>query len=138
MSLKTYPRLNELLRKNKMTVTQLHREMQRLGFKVNVKTLYRLRRDEPVENLNMAAATGICQVLHLGLNDLVQTRAVETSLQRLSEEKQQRLDELMDRNTEGLLTKRERKEFQRLVEEAEAVTLANARLLVQEKRRLSR
>lgn len=138
MSLKTYPRLNELLRKRKMSVTQLHREMQRLGFNVNVKTLYRLRREEPVENLNMTAATGICQVLHLGLDDLVQTRAVQTALQQMSENKQRRLDELMDRNTEGQLTRRERKEFEKLVEEAEAITLANARLLAQEKRRLSR
>ena len=42
---------------------------------------------------------------------------------------QDRLDELMGRNTEGKLTLKEHRELERLVEEAELLSLDNARLL---------
>jgi hypothetical protein len=54
----------------------------------------------------------------------------------LAEEKQARLEILMTKNSAGTLTDRERGELQALAREAEEITLANARLLAQQQRRL--
>jgi len=53
----------------------------------------------------------------------------EARLQRLSADKQRRLDLLMTGNNEGRLTPAEREELQDLVREAEAIALSNARNL---------
>lgn len=134
----SYSRLKKMLEEKKMTVMELYRKMRHLGVKVNPKTLYRLQSDAPVKRLDMNAATAICQVLHVQLGELIQIRTVKITLQRLPKQKQQRLDELMDRNNEGQLSKTERAELEALVEEGEALSLANTRMLVEQKRRLSK
>jgi len=52
-------------------------------------------------------------------------------LKRLSQKKQRRMDELADKCHEGLLTKREYEEYARLVDEAQRLTVENAKRLAQ-------
>ena len=59
-----------------------------------------------------------------------------SSYPMLPPEKQTRLDTLMTRNNAGSLTDVERSELQSLVREAEDLTLANSRLLAQQRQRL--
>jgi hypothetical protein len=56
------------------------------------------------------------------------------ALSKLSEARQERLDDLMERNNNGGLTGDERRELIALVTEAEALTLANARALASHRR----
>jgi hypothetical protein len=51
--------------------------------------------------------------------------------------KQNRLDALMDKNNEGLLTSAERKELKALVRDAEEIALSNARELAEKYERKS-
>jgi len=58
-------------------------------------------------------------------------------LQRLSAVKQRRFDTLMSKNTDGKLTKPEAEELRVLVQEAEEMTLANARVLAKQRQNLA-
>jgi cell shape-determining protein MreC len=51
-------------------------------------------------------------------------------LYRIPPEQQQRMDELADKCTEGTLSKREYQEYRQLVEEAQRLTIENAKTLV--------
>jgi len=51
------------------------------------------------------------------------------TIEKLSSEKQQRLHELLDRNSEGEIAPSERTELEELVEAAERLMVANARRL---------
>lgn len=57
-------------------------------------------------------------------------------LHTLAPQKQALLDTLMGRNNQGELADSEREELRALVQEAEEVLLANARLLAQQQQRL--
>ncbi len=50
---------------------------------------------------------------------------------KLPSQKQQRLDELLEKNSEGDITAGERNELESLVEEAERLMVANARRLAE-------
>lgn len=50
---------------------------------------------------------------------------------KLASQKQQRLDELLEKNSEGEITASERNELESLVEEAERLMVANARRLAE-------
>jgi len=60
-----------------------------------------------------------------------QQRFAGASLKRLSQKKQRRMDELAEKRNEGLLTKREYAEYTLLVDEAQRLTVENARRLAQ-------
>ena len=50
---------------------------------------------------------------------------------RLSKAKQQRLDILMDKNNEGTITPQEYQELKALVQDANQISVANAKLLAE-------
>jgi hypothetical protein len=132
-----YSRLKHLLDSRQLTVPDLHRRLEQQGFRVNLKSLYRLGNDElPLERLDLRVAGAICQVCRVPLSELISFETGRTRLRRLSAAKQRRLDALMGRNNEGRLTRAERSELEGLVREAEEITLANARALARERRRL--
>jgi hypothetical protein len=132
-----YSHLKRLLKQQQISVPELHRRMRAQGLNVNVKSLYRLSDDsQPVDRLDMRVAGAICQVCAIPLSDWIVFEEETGGLRSLSVEKQTRLDTLMTRNNAGSLTDRERVELQALVREAEDLTLANARLLAQQRQRL--
>jgi hypothetical protein len=86
-----------------------------------------------MRRLNLFALTAIGRVLKL--NDpgklIVWSTApsLPPRLQRIDAAAQARLDELMDKNTDGALTVAERRELDKLGRLAEKLSLENARLL---------
>ncbi len=133
-----YSRLKYLLKQQQLSVPELHRRIRGKGLRINIKSLYRLSdENQPVERLDMHVAGAICEVCAVPLTTWIIFEEEEERLRRLSADKQKRLDILMAKNNEGLLTETERKELQALVGEAEEVTLANARLLAAQRHRLA-
>jgi len=131
-TLRCYSRLRTILSERKMTVAELGRALGRRGLRVNVKTLYRLTDPTaPIERLDMAVAGEICKALEVDLSHLVSFEAArrDAGLRRISPARQRRLDALLKRQAEGRLTVHDRRELSDLVEEAERLTLQNARTL---------
>jgi len=56
-------------------------------------------------------------------------KAIPPKLRKFPAAKQRRMDELLDKNREGLITASERSRLEQLVAEAEQLAVANARLL---------
>ncbi len=77
----------------------------------------------------MRVAGAICQVCDGPLTEWIVFEDLSAILISMSEEKQDRLEELMDENNEGRLTEEQRVEFAMLVKEAEETTLENSRAL---------
>ena len=133
-----FSQLKSVLGERRMSVPELRRRLVEQGLNVNLKSLYRLvKNDQPLERLNLRIAGVICQVCDVPLSRLIAFEMTEARLRRLTAAKQRRLDELMTGNNEGRLTPAERKELQGLVREAEAIALSNARRLANQRRSLS-
>jgi hypothetical protein len=125
-----FSQLKRVLGERKLSIPQLQRRLEERGLIVNLKSLYRLAKDDqPLERLNLRVAGMICQVCDVPLSKLIAFELTEIRLRRLSASKQRRLDVLMDRNNQGQLTSAERKELQVLVRDAEEIALSNARKL---------
>jgi hypothetical protein len=130
-----FSQLKGVLDERGMTVPELHRRLEKQGLSVNLKSLYRLVRDDrPLERLNLRVAGLICQVCGVPLSRLIAFEIKDAQLRRLSDAKQLRLDELMGANNEGRLTPAQRKELQGLVRETEEISLHNARRLASRRR----
>ena len=133
-----FSQLKRVLGECGMSVPELRRRLEQHGLSVNLKSLYRLARDDaPLERLNLRVAGMICQVCEVPLSRLIAFETMDPRLRRLSTAKQRRLDVLMAGNNEGRLTPAERKELQGLVREAEEIALSNVRKLARQRRSLS-
>ena len=133
-----FSQLKRVLGERRLSVPQLQRRLEEHGLTVNLKSLYRLAKDDqPLERLNLRVAGMICQVCDVPLSKLIAFELAETRLRRLSAAKQNRLDALMDKNNEGVLTSAERRELRALVRDAEEIALSNARKLAGQRRSLT-
>jgi Cro/C1-type helix-turn-helix DNA-binding protein len=133
-----FSRLKRVLGERGMSVPDLQRRLEQHGLSVNLKSLYRLvKDDQPLERLNLRVAGMICQVCEVPLSNLIAFEMTAARLRRLPATKQGRLDALMDGNNEGRLTPGQSKELQGLVREAEEIALSNARKLANQRRALS-
>lgn len=138
MKLRAYSRLKRLLKQQQLSIPELHRRMGSRGFQVNIKSLYHLSdEDHPVQRLDMQVAGAICQVCAVPLSEWIIFEPDDGRLRSLDPSKQVRLDLLMTKNSAGQMTEAERNELQKLVREAEEITLANARLLAEQSHRLA-
>lgn len=134
MKLEAYSHLGEVLSSLKITIPELKRQMERLGVAVNIKSLYRLISPEPLQKIDTRIVGAICQTCQVGIEDVIEFSKPQTALQQLAAGEQKRLTELMSRNNEGALTRAERQEFEELADKAQRITLANARVLVAQRR----
>lgn len=135
---RAYSQLKRVLDAQRMTIPELHKRIAQSGVRINLKSLYRLSKEhQPVERLDMRVAGAICQVCRVPLSELIAFEAPQRRLQRFSGTIQKRLDMLMDKNNEGQLTVAETEELRTLVQRAEEITLANARLLARQRRHLA-
>ncbi|MGP0063609.1 MAG: helix-turn-helix domain-containing protein [Isosphaeraceae bacterium] len=133
-----FSRLKRVLDERRMSVPELQRRLEQHGLSVNLKSLYRLAKDDqPLERLNLRVAGMICQVCEVPLSNLIAFEMTEARLRRLSAAKQQRLDALMAGNNDGRLSPSERRELQGLVREAEEIALSNARKLATQRHLLA-
>jgi hypothetical protein len=126
-----------LLREKRWTVADLVRRIHQSGVTLDKKTVYRLASDEPIRTLNLPVVAAISRALELSdPGELIDWTAGANPprLKRIDEATQIRLDELMDRNTEGRLSAAERLEFEELGQLVEKLSLENAALLAQRTR----
>lgn len=112
-----------------MSVAELYKRLESGGQHFDRKSVYRLASDAPLQTLNMPLVGAVCEELQVDLQQLISLAPPLPKMARLDAATQDRLDDLMGRNTEGKLTVKERRELERLVEEAEQLSLENARLL---------
>jgi len=130
-----YSRLRILLAKLNWTVFQLHRRLAAEGFAVNIKSLYRLASEEPLEKIDLRIAAAICSVCKVTFGELITLEKPRAQLRQLDAKTQARLNELMERGNDGTLTARQKKEFELLAEKAHRISLENARVLQAERKR---
>jgi hypothetical protein len=126
-----------ILRQKQWTVADLLRRMDEMGVALDKKTVYRLATNEPLRTLNLPVVAAVSHALELeDPSELIcwTASASPPRLQRIDEATQARLDELMDKNTEGRLQAAERREFEKLGELVEKLSLENASLLARQTR----
>ncbi|MEI9894440.1 MAG: hypothetical protein WDN28_11295 [Chthoniobacter sp.] len=130
--------LGFILARRNLSVLALQHELAAAGLAVNIKSLYRLANDTPVQKIDLHIAAAICKVCEVGLSDLISFRKPKAQLHRLDSKTEARLDALMSKNNEGRLTPAERREFGTLADRAHQISLANARTLLAEQRRVGK
>jgi hypothetical protein len=130
-----YSKLGLILARENVSVLGLQRKLAAAGVPVNVKSLYRLVEDTPLQKIDLRIAAAVCQLFRVALGDLITFEKPNTRLRRLAPKTQARLDTLMSRNNEGQLTAAERKEFVILADQAHRMSMENARTLLAERQR---
>jgi hypothetical protein len=130
-----YSRLGLILAQENVSVLGLQRKLEAAGSSVNVKSLYRLAEDAPLQKIDLRIAAAVCNAFGIALGDLISFEKPKARLSRLAPKMQARLDALMSKNNEGQLTVAERKEFALLAEQAHRMSIENARTLLAERRR---
>lgn len=130
-----YSRLKIVLAEKNIAVFQLQRMLENSGYPVNIKSLYRLSADEPLQKLDLRIAGAICRACKIQLGELITFEKPHTQLRRFDAKSQARLDALLTKNNEGRLGVGERKEFAQLAEKAHRISMENARVLQAERRR---
>ncbi len=124
-----YSNLPELLAQRKSSVAELYKRLSAKGMEFDRKTLYRLASRKPLASISAPVLKAVCVELKVGIGDILVWEAPQPKLHRIAESMQERLSMLMGKNNEGDLTEQERAEFQQLGEEAERLSLENARML---------
>lgn len=124
-----YSRLPEILSERQFTVTDLLKRLTGKGAAFDKKTLYRLASHQPLQSISLSVMRALCEELKVGLDDVISWDPPRPQLQRLDEKTQERLNELMDKNTEGALTAAEKRELEKLGAYAERLSLENAKTL---------
>lgn len=130
-----YSRLRAVLADRNVTVFHLHRQLSSAGFPVNIKSLYRLASDEPLQKVDLRVAGAVCRACGVEIGDLITFEKPRAKLHRFDPKSQARLDALMDKNNDGRLSAREKKEFAALAADAHRLSMENARILLAERRR---
>jgi len=130
-----YSRLRLVLAALNITVFRLHQRLGAAGFPVNIKSLYRLAAEEPLQKIDLRIAAAVCKICGVDFGDLITMEKPRAHLRQLDAKTQARLEHLMSRNNEGKLTAREKKEFAALAEKAHRISIENARILLAERRR---
>src|SRR5271157_3842722 len=115
--------------------SRAHKRLQEKGVVVNLKSLYRLTGSQPLQKIDARIVKPICLVLGVDLSELIPLEKPKLSLLKLDPATQARITGLLDKNSQGTITKRERAELERLVDKAEKISLHNARALVEYRRR---
>jgi DNA-binding Xre family transcriptional regulator len=126
--------LPTLLAEKNLTIADLHQILQQRGFAVNKKSLYRLAAPQPVQKIDATIVRAVCEALEVRLQDLIQFQKPKFELKRLEPKSQRELDRLMDKNNEGELTKSEQARFKVLLDEAQRISLYNAKALLNQRR----
>jgi DNA-binding Xre family transcriptional regulator len=126
--------LPNLLAEKNLRVADLYQILQKRGFAVNKKSLYRLASPQPVQKIDTAIVRAVCEALDVRLQDLIKFHKPKFELKSLDPKSQRDLDRLMDKNNEGELTKSEQALFEVLLDEAQKISLYNAKALLNQKR----
>ncbi|HWB06810.1 MAG TPA: hypothetical protein VG796_27545 [Verrucomicrobiales bacterium] len=126
--------LSSLLIQRRMSVAELYKRLKAKGRHFDRKSVYRLASHEPLQTLSMPLVGAVCEELNVDLQHLISLAPPAPKLARIDNKTQERLDDLMTRNTEGKLSASERRELETLVDKVERLSLENARLLARQAR----
>jgi hypothetical protein len=132
-----YSHLPQVLAKRHLKISELHKKLKAVGVNVNYKSLYRLTSSAPLQKIDARIVGAICQTCAVGIQDVITFEQPKPVLQKLQEADQNRLDDLMTKHTEGKLSGEEMREFDELSEKAHELTMANARMLVTQRRAIN-
>lgn len=124
-----YSRLSSLLEEKNHTVSSLKKKLDGIGAQINIKTLYRLNKTEPLMRIDAEVACVLCRVLEVTLDQLFTFEAPRPEIIHLEEKSQKRLEKLMQKSNQGSLYPKELNELRQLAAEAERIALKNARTL---------
>ncbi len=127
-----YSMLGSILARQNVSVLALQRKLSHAGVAVNIKSLYRLADDSPLQRLDLPITAAVCKICGVALSDLISLEKPKAQLRRLDAKSQARLDVLMSKNNEGALHSAERKEFDALADHAHKISMENARTLLAE------
>ncbi len=133
-----YSRLSFLLDERGMTRADLQRRLRVQGDSVDAKALNRLANpDRPIKQVDTRIVDAICRALGIELGDLLAfTEPLAMQLKKLPDDKQRRLDELMDRHTEEELRGRDLAELQQLVDEVGRIGIFNAERMLEHRQQV--
>jgi hypothetical protein len=100
--------LGMLLAEHNISVLALHTRLQEKGVSVNLKSLYRLAGSQPLQKFDARIVKPICLFLGIGLSELISLEKPELSLLKLDPVTQARITNLLDKNNQGTIPKKER------------------------------
>jgi len=126
-----------MLAKHRLKVSDLHEKLKAFGVNVNQKSLYRLTAAKPLQKIDARIVGAICHICSVGIQDVITFEKPNPVLAKLTVAEQKRLDYLMSRHNDGKLNAREVREFDELSDKAHQLTMANARMLVAQRRGLN-
>jgi hypothetical protein len=132
-----YSHLPQVLAKCRLKISELHERLKAAGVNVNQKSLYRLTTSEPLQKIDTRIVGAICQTCSVGIQDVITFEHPKPVLQKLTASDQKRFDHLMTKHNEGELNAAEMQEFDELSDKAHQLTMANARMLVAQRRALN-
>jgi hypothetical protein len=101
--------------------------LDKRGYTFDRKTVYRLTQPLPIERISGRLVRALCEVFQLTVEDLISLEPPR--LRKIDAKSDKRLSELMEKNSRGELSEKEREDFQELGAAAERISLENARLL---------
>ena len=131
-----YSHLPKILAECDLKISDLHQKLKQAGIRVNQKSLYRLTTSKPIQKVDTRILGAICKTCAVNIQDVIVFEKPKARLQKLSTTEQRRLDELMSKHSEGQLSADQVREFDRLSEKAHDLTMANARVLLAQRRAL--
>ena len=133
-----YSRLSFLLEERGLTRADLQRRLRTQGDSVDAKALNRLADpDRPIRQVDTRIVDAICRALDIELGDLLAfTEPLTMQLKKLPDDRQRRLDELIDRHSEEELRGRELAERQHLVDEVGRIGIFNAERMLEHRRQV--
>ena len=136
-----YSKLHSILIKKEITVIDLYRKLKKQNIQVNIKSLYRLNNPiVPIEKIDTRVAGQICDSLKIDLSSLFTFREkIDSSkFSSLSQDTERKLNILLEKNREGNINTKEKKELAKLIEETEQIMLSNVLALSEQKRTLDK
>ncbi|MDX1950822.1 MAG: hypothetical protein SFY81_01490 [Verrucomicrobiota bacterium] len=131
-----YSRLPQILRKCRLNISDLHERLKAAGLNVNPKSLYRLTTLKPIQKIDTRIVGAICETCDVSIEEVIAFEKPKPVLEKLTIAEQKRLDELMTSHSERELSRDELRELDELSEKAHQLTMANARMLVSQRRAL--
>jgi|GEM_PF-1357235 len=132
-----YSQLPKVLAKCHLKISDLHEKLKSAGIIVNPKSLYRLTTSNPLQKIDTRILGAICHTCDVSIQDVIAFEKPKSVLEKLTHAEQKRLDDLMTRHSDGKLNADEMPEFDKLSEKAHQLTMANARMLVAQRRALN-
>jgi Cro/C1-type HTH DNA-binding domain len=102
--------VGQVLAERNWKASNLIDRLDKRGYTFDRKTVYRLTQPLPIERIGGRLVRALCEVFQLAVEDLISLEPPR--LRKIDAKSDKRLSELMEKNSRGELSEREREEFQ--------------------------